>query len=199
MRAFWRSVWVTARNELSDAVRSRRVAVILVLYLGGSVLACNGFVTILRKLETQLSETLNLPQATTTGAVADALWRSEFFGHMITNLVGDREVAMQLLSVPPFALVFAWLVLTFTPGLVMLSAAARISTEVDSGSVRFVLVRIPRAAWCLGKFAGQCFQVLLAIALSAIGAWCVARLRLTGMSQPALISAMIVYGWKAWV
>jgi ABC-type transport system involved in multi-copper enzyme maturation permease subunit len=199
LKTFRRSVWVSARNELADAVRSRRVAVILILYLGGAMLACNGFVSALRKLENQLSETLALPKAASTGAVADALWRSEFFRQMITNLVGEREVAMQLLSIPPFALIYAWLVLTFTPGLVMLAGAARISTEVDSGSVRFVLTRIPRAAWCLGKFFGQCFQVLLAIALSTIGAWCVARFRLAGISQTDLIPAMILYGGKAWV
>lgn len=199
MRSFLRHVWVIMRYELADSVKSRRVVILLVLYLAGAMLACNGFITVMHRIEDQLSETLALPSASSAGVVTNALWRSKAFRRMVVELVGNRETALEILSIPPIAVVYGWLALTFTPVLVTLSASGRIAEEVSSGSVRYVLTRTPRPAWCLGKFMGQACEVLLALMLSAIGTWCVARFRMATSGDIQTARWIILHAWKAWI
>ncbi len=199
MREFCRQVGVVLRYELADSIRSRRVLILLLLYLAGAMLACNGFITAIHKLEGQLSETLALPGAATPGAVTDALWRSKAFRRMVISLVGHKEIALEVLSLPPIAVIYGWLAFTFTPILVVLSAAGRIAEEISSGSARYVLTRTSRPAWCLGKFGGQACDVLLALMLSAIATWCVARFRLSNCDGLDTARWIILYGWKAWL
>ena len=121
MREFLRQIWVVLRYELADSVRSRRVLILLLLYLAGAMLACNGFISAIQKVEGQLSEALALPGSTTPGAVADALWRSKAFRRIVISLVGHKEIALEVLSLPPIAVIYGWLAFTFTPVLVVLS------------------------------------------------------------------------------
>ena len=199
MKWFLLQVWVVLRYELSDSIRSRRVVILLLLYLAGAMLTCNGFISAIHALESQLSETLSLPTASSAGAVTDALWQSKAFRRMVIGLVGNKEIAREILSIPPVAVIYGWLALTFTPVLVVLSASGRIAEEVSAGSVRYVLIRTSRPAWCLGKFFGQGCEVLLALMLSAIGAWCVARFRMPLSTDLEVARWIIIYGWKAWV
>lgn len=199
MTKFLRDIFIIARQELDDSVRSRRAAVVLILYLAGAMLACNGFISAIHKVESQLTEALSLQAAATPGAVTDALWESARFRRMVISLVGDRETAMEMLSVPPIALIYGWLAFMFIPALVMLCTSSRIADEVAGGSCRFVLLRTSRPAWCIGKFVGQSLLVVLALALSAVGAWCTARFRLAGMDGVLAAQAMFVFAAKAWV
>lgn len=194
-----RDIFVIARHELADSIRSRRVAVFLVLYLAGAMIACSGFISVVHRLEQQLSEALALSQSRAPGAVIDTVWKSRQFQDMITHLVGDPAIAREFFNIPVIALFYGWLAFVFTPLLVMLSASGRISEEVSSGSARFVLVRTRRQAWCLGKFAGQAVEVIVPLMLSAIGAWCVARFRLPTMDGAEALRTMIIYAWKVWL
>ena len=194
-----RDIFITARHELADAVRSRQAAVVLILYMGAALLACNGFITALHRIEIQLSKTLGLPPTSTPGTVMNTLWKSDSFRRMIRNLVGSREILEQLMSVHPMALVYGWLVFLFTPVLVMLTASPRISGELGSGSIKFALIRTSRIAWCLGKFIGQSLITIVALATGGFIAWCLMRLRLAGMDGFSVAQGMIVYSWKAWI
>lgn len=199
LKRFFKEVAVVARYELADAVRSRRAAVVIVLYMTGAVVAMNGFISILHRLEEQIARTLGISVLESAGAVTDSLWRSVHFRNMIIGLVGDRDIAMDLLDIPPIALMFGWLAFTFTPMLVMLTTSARIADEIGSGSVRYSLQRCSRATWSLGKFAGQAGLVVLALLLSAISAWVVARIRLDIMDSWATAQAFMIFAGKAWI
>lgn len=199
MRAFWRSVWLVARFELADAGRSRRAATLLLLYLAAATLGCNAFINVMHRLEAQLADLLQVGSASSAGIVTDALWKSERFRHMMISLVGDRETAMGLLSTPPVSLVYGWLAFLYTPAFVLMFASTRISGDVETGAARFVLFRTSRLAWCLGKYAGQALMLVLALALSAAGAWAVAHVRLAGMDGPLVARTMLVLAAKAWL
>jgi len=188
-----------ARYELSDAVKSRRAAVVLVLYVAGAMLVCNGFITTLHRIEVELSKALGLPAASAPGTVVNTLWKSDQFCKMMSKLIGSPDVAEQLMSIHPMALVYGWLVFSFTPLLVMLTASSRISEELESGSIRFVSLRTSRAAWCVGKYAGQALMTIVALTLSAFAAWCLITYRLSGMDDLAVAQGMIVYSWKGWL
>ena len=131
--------------------------------------------------------------------MADALWKSARFRHMLGALVGDPDVANSLLGVPPVALLYGFLAFFYTPFFVLLTATPRVAGDVWSGAARFVLFRTSRAAWVLGKVFGQAALVLLALALSAAGAWCLARFRLEGMDGVAAARGMAIMAGKAWL
>jgi ABC-type transport system involved in multi-copper enzyme maturation permease subunit len=194
-----RDILVVARHELADAVKSRRAAVVLILYLAAAMLTCNGFISALHKIEMQLSKALGLPAASTPGTVMNVLWKSDTFRKMMKGLIGSQDVVDQLMSVHPMALVYGWLVFLFTPVLVVLAASPRISEELGSGSIKFVLLRTSRPAWCVGKFIGQALMTIVALTISAFGAWCLMRWRLAGMEGAGVAQGMVVYSWKAWL
>lgn len=199
MKRFWQSVWRVARFELADAMRSRRAATMLILYLAAATLGCNAFISIMQRIELQLADLLQTSPAQSAGVLTDALWKSDRFRGMMIALVGDRETALGLLAVPPVALVYGWLAFLYTPAFVLMFASTRISGDVASGAARFVLFRTSRLAWVLGKFGGQALLLVLALALGVAGAWCVARLRLWGLDGPAVARSMLVMAAKAWV
>ncbi len=198
-QGFWRHIVIVARHELAEGFRSRRAIVVLILYMAGAVLATNGFISVINRVEDQVSDMLAVAPDASTGAVTRALWKSPRFRHMLTALVRDREVAESLLATPPIALIYGWLAFTFTPILVVLTTSSRIAEEVASGSVRLVFLRTQRHAWCLGKFAGQALLVIVALCLSAIGAWITARIRMTGLQAGPTAASMMIYAGKAWL
>lgn len=184
---------------MADSIRSRRVWVFLLLYLAGSVAATILFLNILQKMETQLVSTLGLTPSTETGGVTATLWKSDSFRQMMTHLIGNRKLAESLLSIPPLALFWGWLCLTFGPLLVTLTASVRIAEEVWTGSVRFILFRTTRLAWVAGKFCGQAAQLLLAFVISALGAWVVGALRMNSFEPLPTALALLGFAIKAWI
>ena len=65
--------------ECAGAVRSRRVLVILALYLLMAVFCMMWTITILGKMEAELSKMLQLPETEETGIVSATLWKSTPF------------------------------------------------------------------------------------------------------------------------
>lgn len=193
------SIITAARHELADSIRSRRAAVLLLLYIAGSVAATLIFVNLLQKVEVQLVESMGLTPDGTTGSVTETLWQSDMFRRIMLRLVGDRALAEKLILIPPLGMYYGWLSFTFAPLLVILMSSTRIAEEIWSGSVRFVLFRTSRASWLWGKVLGQAGQVLVALLLSAIGAWIVGWLKMDYFDPLATAQAMIVFAFKAWI
>jgi ABC-type transport system involved in multi-copper enzyme maturation permease subunit len=191
--------WIVARNELGDSARSRRVIVMVLLYVVGAMAGTALFISILQSVESQLVRSLGLAVPKGAGGVTATLWKSRMFREMLTNLIGDRALAESLLAVPPLALFYAWLSVAFTPALVMLTSSTRISEEIASGSVRFVMFRAGRGPWCAGKFAGQAVQVLGALLLSAVGAWVIGFFRMKSFEPLPTAQYMVWFAFKAWI
>jgi len=190
---------IVAANELADSIRSRRVIVMLLLYLAGAMGATALFITFLHSVEGQLVTSLGLDAPKDAGSVTATLWKSRPFRDMLTHLIGDSKLAETLLAVPPLALFYGWLSCVFTPMLVMLTASSRIAEEIASGSIRFILFRAGRAPWCLGKFVGQAAQIFVALLLSALGAWLVGLCRMKDFEAWPTAYYMLWFAVKAWV
>ena len=194
-----RTIALVARHELSDSVRSRRVLVLVLLYLAGSVAATALFISFLQKIEVQLVTSLGIAPSGNTGSVTATLWKSDAFRGMLIHLIGNKPLAESLLAIPPLALFYGWLSFAFAPLLVMLTSSTRVSEEIWTGSVRFVLFRIPRLHWIFGKFAGQAVQLLGALLLSAVGAWLTGLVRMHSFEPLATAQAMLLFSAKAWI
>jgi len=197
--AVMRRILAVVLQEGTDALRSRRALLMLGLYLAAAILTVNAFISVTRRIESELAEALQLPRVEQVGGSTEVLWQSPLFRRMLARLVGDAEVAEGLIQVPPVALFYGWAVFFFTPALVMLFSASRIAEDTDSGSARYILMRTTRGEWVAGKFAGQALWVALALACAGAGAWLVAYFRLPGMDGWGVARGLFVFSFKAWV
>jgi ABC-type transport system involved in multi-copper enzyme maturation permease subunit len=166
-----RDIAVVAGYELGEALRSRRVLILTLLFVGGAVAGTLVFVELLESLEATLAEALAVAEPGKPGAVTAALMQSPEFLRMLGRLVRDDALASELAGLPPLALFYGWLGLTFLPVLIMLSSAETISSELASGSVRFSLLRTDRLSFSLGKLAGQTLLLAVGIACGALAVW----------------------------
>ena len=183
--------------ECAGAVRSRRVLVILALYLLMAVFCMMWTITILGKMEAELSKVLQLPETEETGIVSATLWKSTPFQTMVKSGLKNDLVYNDIEGRHPVELIYAWFAFMCAPLLAMLVAGNRVADDLKSGAVRYALVRVTRLEWTLGKYCGQVMLVAFALAVSALGAWVVAVFRLSGIGMFELLPAMFDWGSRA--
>ena len=197
MRSLWR-IAQTALCEWENALRSRRALVLLLLYLAAAVLCMNGTITVLGKMENELVRVLRLPTSEQTGVVSETLWKSKSFRNMIAAGVDDRLVFEDISKRHPVELLYAWFAFFCAPLLVVLVSGTRVAEDLRTGVARYMLVRTTRLEWSLGKYAGQALMIACALAVSAVGAWCVALYRLPAATAARLFLPMLGWGVSAW-
>jgi ABC-type transport system involved in multi-copper enzyme maturation permease subunit len=194
-----RRIWHTALWEWSGAIRSRRALVIILLYLAAALLCMNGSISILGKMEKELAVILQLPQSESTGVVSASLWRSKPFNKIVKSVVGEGPVLDDISGRHPVELLYAWFAFLCAPLLAVLVCGTRVSDDLRSGAVRYMLVRESRIEWSLGKFIGQILMVAIAFAASSFGAAAIAFCRLSPGTAAELLPAMINWGMRAWI
>jgi ABC-type transport system involved in multi-copper enzyme maturation permease subunit len=192
-------IWQTALWEWGGAIRSRRALVILLLYLASAVLCMNGSISVLGKMEKELAAVLQLPDSENTGVVSASLWRSKPFNKMVKAVVGEGPVLDDISGRHPVELLYAWFAFLCAPLLAVLVCGTRISDDLRSGSVRYMLVRESRIEWSFGKFIGQTLMVAVALAASSFGAAAVAFCRLSPSIATELFLPMLDWGFRAWI
>ncbi|MBQ6137867.1 MAG: hypothetical protein IJI73_10915 [Kiritimatiellae bacterium] len=198
----WRRIWQAAVFELFSALRSRRAVVVVVLYLVVSLLCMGGTITMLGKLEDQLSQVLQVerPEGAKSGVVSAALWKSKPFQNIVKGaLQGDTLVYDDICGKHPAELIYAWFVLLLVPPLTLMLSANRAASEIGSGSVLYMITRVTRLEWTLGKYLGSALSILVGVLVGACGAWAVAFFKLSGTDVAALFPAMVGWSLKAWV
>ena len=193
-------IWRVACYEWFDALRSRRALVVLLLYLAAAVCGMNWSISVLGKIERELTQMLQLPTTEQSGVVSTVIWKSKPFQKMVQSMTRDDLVYQDIVGRHPVELIFAWFSFFYSPLLVVLVSANRIADDLHSGAVRYMIARVARAHWTLGKFIGQALMVAVAFVISAFGAYVVARIRLRGMAEaPALFLPMLNWSLRAWV
>ena len=195
-----RRVLQCARFELFDALRSRRALVLVILYLIVSLLTMAGTISALGKMESQLAETLGIEQVEgKSGIVSVTLWKSKPFQRIVRHAIRNSPVYDDLVGRHPAELLYAWLVFLFVPLLTVLFTSNRAAEDVRSGAVRYMLTRVTRLEWTLGKYLGNALLVLAGLLVGAVAAWCVAAWKLSGADIPALLPAMLGWSFRAWL
>lgn len=189
----------TALCEWETALRSRRALVLLLLYLASAVLCMNGTISALGKMEKELVRVLRLPDTGETGIVSETLWKSKAFSTMVAAAVDDKLVFADISRRHPVELLYAWFAFLCAPLLVVLVSGTRVSGDLRSGAARYMLVRVTRLEWSLGKYAGQALMIACALAVSAFGAWCVAVCRLPSRTAAHLLVPILGWGVSAWL
>lgn len=186
--------------ELSNAMRTRRAIVYVVLYLAVSLLGMNGAVYGLSKMEDELSKVLQVERVEgKSGIVSAALWKSKPFQRFARGIAGDSLIYDDICGKHPAELIYAWIVFMAVPLLAVFVSDRRISDDVKSGAAKYMLLRVTRLEFTVSKYIGQALLVLCGLLVGAFGAWCVAAFRLSGADIPALLPAMILWSLKAWI
>ncbi|MFT5684270.1 MAG: ABC-type transport system involved in multi-copper enzyme maturation permease subunit [Myxococcota bacterium] len=180
-----RNILLVAWFDLRESLRSRKALALLVIYLIGAMAATGMFVAILAEIEGAMATSLAVAQTDRPGAMTEALMQSDELLSIISGLVGDEGVARELVSIPPVALFYGWLSLTFVPLLVAFTSAEAISAELASGAARFVIFRAQRLHWAAGKLGGQTMLMATGILLGAVGVWIIGYASLSSF-QPGL-------------
>ena len=196
----WRRIWQSAVFELFSAMRSRRAIVVAVLYLVVSLLCMGGSITLLGKMEDQLSQVLQVEKAegTKSGVVSAALWKSKPFQKLVRGALKDSLVYDDICGKHPAELIYAWFVLLLVPPLTLMLSANRAASEIGSGSVLYMITRVTRLEWTLGKYLGSALLIMVGLLIGAGGAWAVAFFKLAGADVAALFPAMLGWSLKAW-
>lgn len=197
MNAFSQLLQIT-RYEWFTAIRSRRAIVILLLYMLAAICTMNFAINTLQKMEQELVNLLQLPETEEVGVVSKTLWKSKPFQRIMKEVSRDTNVYNDLVGKHPVELIYAWLVFFYTPLLVVLVSANRISDDIGSGSIRYVAFRSSRLTWSFGKFLGQAGMIGAALLLSGFGAYAVAWVRLHGTSFE-LLSHIFQWSLRAWI
>lgn len=195
----WRRIWLAALSEWASAIRSRRAIVVMVLFLACSLLCMNGAISILGKLERELATVLQLDAGGGNGVISTALWKSEPFQRMVRSCVSDSLVYDDILGCHPAELIYAWFVFLLVPLLTVWTAADRVANDLRSGAVKYMLVRVTRLEWSLGKYLGLALLLLGSLLFGAVAAWLTAVFRLADTDLPRLLPAMLGWSLKAWV
>lgn len=192
-----RKLAIVAKHELDEAVASRLLLFVLLLYVAGSSLACVIFLKGFQQAELQvrraLANELHVP-------LEEVPWdtvRQQAVPALI-KLVGSEELRAVLVQMPLLAIFYTFVALSSVTLLVLATSAGTHAADLASGSARFSLVRCDRFTWTLGKFAGQAVVLLLGLLAGGVAAG-IAGFRLDPQFElstwPWLLRASLV----AWV
>lgn len=177
-----RDALVIAAFDLAESLRSRKVLVFLVLYVAGAVASTVIFTEVLQEVEEQLAAQLLVARTDRPGSLTQAVMESPELRNVIAGLVRDDALAAALVRIPPIALLYGWVAMTFGPIFVVLTSSDAISSELATGSVRFALFRTDRGAWALGKLLGQAAMLAVGVALGAVAAWITGWIQLSSFA-----------------
>lgn len=194
-------IWRSAVCEVGSAIRTRRALVVLVLYLAASLLTMYTSISLLGKMEKQLAETLQLPSGGSgkSGVVSTTLWKSKPFQRMVKAVVNDDLVYQDVSGLHPAELIYACFAFFYVPILTILIGANRVADDLHSGAVRYMITRVTRFEWSLGKYFGNALLMLPAMLAGALAAWIVAAIRLSGADTFSLLPPMAVWALKGWL
>ena len=168
-----------ASFDFLESIRSRRALALLVLYVAGSIAATAMFVRFVVAFENTAASVLSVGQTGSAGAMTEEMMQTENMYLFFKDLVGDDALARALMRIPPLAMFYGWLALTFIPLLVTFTSGDSVAAEVASGSVRFALFRVDRLSWAVGKLLGQTLLMCVGILVGAAASLATSSLLMT--------------------
>jgi ABC-type transport system involved in multi-copper enzyme maturation permease subunit len=157
-----RKVWIVARFELIEALRSRLFIVVMALYGAGAAIGSFAFLKTVQAAERTLRHELALTTGLSESQLPKDLLQEKILP-MFSALVEDEATRDALLEMPLLAIFYGYMALNFVALLVLVVSAGTMAQDLQNGSARFALFRTDRLSWATGKLLGQ--EALLAVGL----------------------------------
>lgn len=158
-----KKLWVVARFELLESLRSRLFLIVLSMYGAGAAIGSYAFIKTVEAAEhaarRSLAQSLGIPES----QLPADLVREQALP-MFTSLVADAGIREELLRMPPLSIFYGYMALILVALLVLVISTGTIAADLGSGAARFALFRCDRLTWATGKLLGQ--EALLAAGLS---------------------------------
>jgi ABC-type transport system involved in multi-copper enzyme maturation permease subunit len=192
-RTFVRDVGLVARFEVAEAVRSRLLMVIVLLFVGGGAVAAWGYTEMVQRIEASAAQLTGAPPTRRPGGAFRRLRASRSYRDMIRAVTGSDAKADYYAALPPIVVFFGWVSFLFTPWLVLFTSAETVASEVGARTIRYASLRTGRLEFALGKLAGQALIVAGVTALSAVAAYVVAWLTLDDVEHAATALGMLSF------
>jgi len=167
-----RKLALVARFELNEALRSRLVVVVLALYGAGAALGTYLFARSLAAAEGAVRDSLS--GTLSAHSVPDDLVRQHALPRVIEFFVEDPALQKELLDVEPLAIFYGFMALNLVAPLVLLTSGSAHANELATGTTRFVLTRVDRLSWALGKLVGHAALLLVGLLVGALATGVVA-------------------------
>ncbi len=149
----WRKLGIVAGFELAEALRSRLVVVVLVVYGAGAGLGAYLFTKALEAAEAAARD--SLLGDLSAHVVPDDLVRRQALPRLIAFLVEDEQLRQELIAIDPLAIFYGIVALNLVAPLVLLTSGGAHASDIGRGATRFLLTRCDRLSWSLGKLAGH--------------------------------------------
>lgn len=163
---FWRDVWLVARYEAQEAMRTRLLQVALLGWAGLVVAADGLFLWILHEIEVAMAGAMGVPETRRPGAMLGKMMaEGELDG--VARAIGGSENVAWLLRQPILALWSGAVMMVLLPEFLLISSAASVAGEVQNRTIRYLACRTGRLEIGLGKLAGQAGLALLAAGIGA--------------------------------
>jgi ABC-type transport system involved in multi-copper enzyme maturation permease subunit len=192
-RRFVRDVGLVARFELAEAVRSRLLVVMVLLFVGAGALGAWAYTELLERVEQNAARLTGAPTTRRPGAVMRRLREQRSYRDMLRVFTGSDAKADYYAAIPPIVVFFGWVSFSFTPWLVLFTSAETIASEVATRSIRYSVLRTGRLEFALGKAAGQALIVFAVTGLSALTFFLVALAALDGFEAGATAAGLLGY------
>lgn len=158
----WQDAWRIARFDLETALRTRRLVLWLAIYLLVALITA----MVLVKIETSVGDQIGTLRALAQAPAGTDEEANKFLKGLSFLTGGDTEIALRMIRMPLIVTGFFWSILTFLPGLILLTSHDMINSEVRNRSTRFVLLRTTRTALLLGKTISHLSLALVATLLA---------------------------------
>jgi ABC-type transport system involved in multi-copper enzyme maturation permease subunit len=190
-----RDVGVVARYELAEAVRSKFLVVVVLLFVGAGSLGAWSFTQLVAGIEENAAKVTGAPTSTARrpGGAMRRMRESGSYRDMVRMMVRDDQKADYYAAFPPIVVFFAWLTFNATPFLVLLTSAETIASEVANRSIRYSVLRTGRLQFALGKALGQALIIVGVTALAALVFYVIAWASLSGFEHQATALGMLSY------
>ena len=191
-------MWLVMRFELAEALRSRLVAFVLLLYGAGAAVGTFAFTQAWLAAErfaaAALAESLGIPES----EVPQDLVRRRALPELISGFVDDPALRDSLLAMDPLAIFYGFVALNVVAGLVLVTSSTAHAQDLATGAARFVLTRCDRWSWALGKTLGHAALLAAGLLGGALVAFCVASLIRGAASGATLLDLARTSLW-AWL
>ena len=180
-----------ARYELGEAARTRLLQIVVAGYLGGIGFGCWVLTRIVQEMESALAQQLRVPVTERPGAMLSTLRDNGSLVSLLSPVAGSDEAAEALLGRPLLALWIGAATMFLLPAVVIVATSGSVASEVQSRSLRYLLVRTSRSSIAFGKLLGQLAMVALA-ALAGVGlAWAMGMVMMVGNPPVELLVALL--------
>jgi ABC-type transport system involved in multi-copper enzyme maturation permease subunit len=149
-----RKLWIVARFELSEAIRSRLFVLAITLYGAAASLGSYAFLKTVGAAEAEARRALAMSLHIDESQLSPDLIREKALP-LFASFVEDVSIRQELLRMPPLSIFYGYMAQSLVVLLVLVVSAGTMAADISSGTARYALFRCDRLTWATGKLLGQ--------------------------------------------